>query len=83
MSNLQQADTTSPTVTHRKLDNFIGSQLRQARRHIGWNQARLAEVLGVTFQQVQKYETGRNRISASTLYVAAKALGFNIGYFYG
>lgn len=45
-------------------------------------QSNLAEALGVTFQQVQKYERGANRVSASTLYELAGALGVDIGYFF-
>ena len=46
------------------------------------SQPELAERVGVTFQQVQKYENGKNRISAGRLYEVAKALGVTIQYFY-
>lgn len=53
----------------------IGAKLRQARRTAGLSQATLAEELGVTFQQVQKYEKGSNRISAPKLVQVCKVLG--------
>ena len=56
------------------LDKAIGSRVRAARKIAGWSQTRLADVLGITFQQVQKYEVGKNRIAASTLMLIAEAL---------
>jgi transcriptional regulator with XRE-family HTH domain len=56
------------------MDRAIGARLRLARRQMGLSQASLAGVLGVSIQQVQKYEKGSNRITASTLVRAARAL---------
>ena len=50
------------------LEAHIGANLRRHRVRLGWSQQVLGEKLGITFQQVQKYENGTNRISASTLY---------------
>jgi transcriptional regulator with XRE-family HTH domain len=52
------------------------------RKALGISQERLAERLGLTFQQVQKYERGANRVSASKLWEIARALRTNVAYFY-
>jgi transcriptional regulator with XRE-family HTH domain len=52
------------------------------RQLINMSQERLGELLGITFQQVQKYEKGANRISASRLFYAAKTLGVPINFFF-
>ncbi len=57
------------------IDIHVGKLLRARRLAAGVTQQDLGETLGVTFQQIQKYETGANRISASKLYKAARALG--------
>ena len=49
---------------------------------LGLTQQQMAELIGVTYQQAHKYETGINRISAGRLYQIARALGVNIGYFF-
>ena len=56
------------------VDVHVGRQLRLLRKTKGLTQAQLAEAIGVTFQQVQKYERGANRISASKLFEAGKVL---------
>lgn len=56
------------------LDVAIGARLRARRRELGLSQTDLARRLGVSFQQVQKYESGANRVAASTLAAAARAL---------
>ena len=65
-----------------EIDAHIGARLRLLRKGSGVTQAQLGQVLGVTFQQVQKYETGRNRLSTSKLYYAAQALGVSVQAFY-
>lgn len=50
------------------IDYHIGKNLRARRRLAGYTQIQIGDFLGVTFQQVQKYESGKNRISAATLY---------------
>lgn len=64
------------------VDVHVGSRIRMRRQLIGMSQEKLGELLGITFQQVQKYENGRNRVSAGRLYELAKALGVTIQYFY-
>lgn len=64
------------------IDVFVGARLRDRRAELGRNQSELARALGVTFQQVQKYEKGVNRVSASMLARAATFLGVTPGYFF-
>ena len=56
------------------IDRKIGQRVRSRRLEIGMSQERLAELLGITFQQVQKYEKGVNRIAASRLFDISAAL---------
>ena len=65
------------------LELAIGARMRTRRRQLGLSQSDLADKLGVSFQQVQKYERGANRVSASMLESVATALGAPISYFFG
>jgi transcriptional regulator with XRE-family HTH domain len=60
------------------IDVAVGARIRERRRAIGMSQSDLGKRLGVTFQQVQKYERGANRISGSTLVRTAEALGVGV-----
>ena len=64
------------------VDKHVGRRLRWRRRELNYSQEKLGELLGLTFQQVQKYEKGVNRISAGRLYEIAKVLETSIAYFY-
>ena len=64
------------------VDKEIGSRVRMRRMLIGMSQEKLGEMLDLTFQQVQKYEKGTNRISVSRLLDIAQVLGVNIQFFY-
>jgi transcriptional regulator with XRE-family HTH domain len=64
------------------IDVHVGSRIRVRRQLINMSQERLGELLGITFQQVQKYEKGTNRISASRLFYTAKTLGVPIQFFF-
>jgi ribosome-binding protein aMBF1 (putative translation factor) len=64
------------------VDIQIGNRLRKGRAQYGFSQQRLAEALRLTFQQIQKYERGKNRISASRLWEISKVLGCPISYFF-
>lgn len=64
------------------VDAYVGKRLRSRRRDLAMSQAALAAHLGLTFQQVQKYESGQNRISASMLFLACGALGVGVDYFF-
>ena len=62
-------------------DEFIGQRIRAARLAANLTQAALAERLGITFQQIQKYETGKNRISAPSLFKVARLLSVPVESF--
>lgn len=64
------------------IDGQVGNRVRLRRMLVGMSQERLGELLGLTFQQVQKYEKGVNRIGAGRLYQVAQILGVPINYFY-
>lgn len=64
------------------VDVHVGARIRTRRLLIGMNQETLAKALGLTFQQVQKYEGGANRVSASRLSQIADVLGVRISYFF-
>ena len=64
------------------IDRHVGSRVRMRRMLAGVSQERLGEALGLTFQQVQKYEKGTNRISASRLQQIAKMLGVPVAFFF-
>jgi transcriptional regulator with XRE-family HTH domain len=64
------------------IDVHVGSRIRMRRQLVSMSQEKLGELLGITFQQVQKYEKGANRISASRLYFAAKTLGVPVHFFF-
>ena len=64
------------------IDIYVGSRIRLRRTLMGMSQERLGEALGLTFQQVQKYERGANRVGASRLFDLAHVLGVEVGFFY-
>jgi transcriptional regulator with XRE-family HTH domain len=64
------------------VDAHVGARLRQRRMLLGISQEQLAEMLGLTFQQVQKYERGTNRVSASRLFQLARSLDTPITWFF-
>jgi transcriptional regulator with XRE-family HTH domain len=64
------------------IDVHVGSRVRFRRMLLGMSQEKLGEKLGLTFQQVQKYEKGINRIGASRLFDLAQVLGVSVQFFY-
>ena len=66
----------------RPIDQYVGERIRLRRTERGLTQEQLAEALDVSYQQVQKYETGANRISAGRIYEIARKLGVEVGYFF-
>jgi transcriptional regulator with XRE-family HTH domain len=64
------------------IDKYVGGQLRLRRAQIGMTQSDLGSKLGLSFQAVQKYETGENRISASRLYQLSRVLDVPLAYFF-
>jgi len=68
--------------TPNPIDRHVGSRVRMRRMMISMSQEKLGERLGITFQQVQKYEKGTNRIGASRLHQIASILGVPVAFFY-
>lgn len=68
--------------TSNEIDKFVGRRLKQRRDELGLSQEKLADKLGISFQQVQKYERGFNRVGASRLFAIAKELGVTVSYFF-
>jgi len=64
------------------VDLHVGAKVRTRRKIVGFSQTELADAIGVTFQQVQKYERGANRISASKLWDIASKLKTSMAYFF-
>ena len=64
------------------VDVHVGKRIRHRRWLVGMTQQQLAESVGIKFQQIQKYETGANRVSASRLWDIADALGVEISFFF-
>jgi len=65
-----------------RVDIHVGTRVRQRRTLLGMSQEKLADALGLTFQQVQKYERGANRIGAGRLYELSRALDVPVSYFF-
>lgn len=76
MSKVEQEKKPHPVDVH------VGKRLRFCRRTKGMNQRTLGEAIGVTFQQIQKYEHGANRMGSSCLYEFSKLLSVPISYFF-
>lgn len=66
-----------------EIDKAVGARVRQRRSALKISQERLSEMIGVSFQQLQKYEAGTNRMGASRLFDIAVALDTPIGFFFG
>lgn len=64
------------------VDVHVGKRVRHRRWMVGMTQQQLAEIVGIKFQQIQKYETGMNRISASRLWDIADAMDVQVSYFF-
>ena len=68
-------------MTH-PVDAHVGKRIRHRRWLVGMTQQQLAEQVGIKFQQIQKYETGANRVSASRLWDIAEALEIPVSFFF-
>lgn len=64
------------------IDTHVGSRIRLRRNMMGMSQEKLGEMLGITFQQVQKYEKGANRVGASRLQAISSILGAPVSFFF-
>ncbi len=80
VEELEQDDRGSRRAN--PIDVHVGSRVRLRRMLLGMSQEKLGEHLGLTFQQIQKYEKGINRIGASRLFDLAKVLGVPVQFFY-
>ncbi len=70
------------TTIARRADEHVGEKIRSRRTELGLTQEDLANALEISYQQVQKYETGANRVSAGRLYQISRKLDVDIGYFF-
>ena len=75
-------DARAMTSRSRRIDQHVGERIRLRRTELGLTQEQLAAALEVSYQQVQKYETGANRISAGRIFELARKLRVDIGYFF-
>lgn len=65
-----------------RIDNAVGERIRKRRMLLGYTQEQLADALEISYQQIQKYETGSNRVSAGRLFQIAQRLEAPISYFF-
>jgi len=72
----------TPNGQPNPIDVHVGNRIRLRRNVLGWSQEKMAEMLGLTFQQLQKYERGNNRVSASRLWDIGNILNVPIGFFF-
>ena len=82
LANKSKRMSTNKKGKAGSLDEHIGSRLKQRRSLLGMTQENLADSVGITFQQIQKYENGANRISAGRLYEFSHILDVPIGFFF-
>ena len=79
---MNQAQKIESQDSEAEVDQHVGAQLRARRVELGMSQTVVADKLGLTFQQVQKYERGYNRVSASRLYDLTEILDVDIAFFF-
>jgi transcriptional regulator with XRE-family HTH domain len=72
----------STSHTQDPIDIYVGQRMKARRQLLGMSQEKLGNAVGVSFQQVQKYESGANRVGASRLMQLAKVLGTSVAYFF-
>ncbi|MEM8987986.1 MAG: helix-turn-helix transcriptional regulator [Pseudomonadota bacterium] len=78
----ESAEASSGARAAIPVDEFVGDRIRLRRSLIGLTQEQLSARLNISYQQIQKYETGANRVSAGRLYQISQVLGVDVGYFY-
>ncbi|USG60394.1 helix-turn-helix domain-containing protein [Sneathiella marina] len=66
----------------KKVDNHVGERIRERRTMMGLTQEHLAQALNISYQQVQKYETGANRVSAGRLFEIGQRLEVDVAFFF-
>ncbi len=74
--------TDKPSLTAAEVDSLVGDRIRRRRILMGLTQDQLGESLGISYQQIQKYETGANRVSSGRLYLIAEKLEVSPGWFF-
>lgn len=79
---MKQCEAMAPRKQPNPIDVYVGSRLKMRRTMLGMTQEKLGDQLGVTFQQVQKYEKGANRIGASRLQEISKILDVPVSFFF-
>ncbi len=72
----------TPSGQPNPIDIHVGNRIRLRRSILGWSQEKLANMLGLTFQQVQKYERGSNRVGASRLWDIGNVMNVPINFFF-
>ncbi len=72
----------TPSGEPNPIDIHVGNRIRMRRNILGWSQEKLGDLLGLTFQQIQKYEKGLNRVSASRLWDFSVVMDTPISFFY-
>lgn len=82
INTFDHTETIAAMSTPNPIDIHVGQQIRLRRKFLGMSQTALADKLGITFQQVQKYEKGSNRVGASRLLMIAEILGADVGAFF-
>ena len=82
LGDLRLAEPVELNEGPNPIDRHVGLRIRLRRKELNVNQEKLAEAIGLTFQQVQKYERAANRVSASKLWEMARALETSVAYFY-
>ncbi|MEM1146725.1 MAG: helix-turn-helix transcriptional regulator [Pseudomonadota bacterium] len=75
-------ETETSTLSAGDVDRLVGDRIRRRRILMGLTQDQLGESLGISYQQIQKYETGANRVSAGRLYLIAARLDVSPGWFF-
>ncbi len=82
MRRISRREEQAASSMTNDIDLHVGKRLRRRRRLLGLTQQQLAESVGIRFQQIQKYECGANRVSASRLFELAESLDVPVQYFY-
>ena len=80
--NVDIATTEGNARLAKRVDEYVGEQIRRRRTVLGLTQEQLASALKISYQQVQKYETGANRVSAGRLFEIAQHLDVGVAYFF-
>ena len=75
-------DKENSFLTASEVDRLVGDRIRRRRILMGLTQDQLGEALGISYQQIQKYETGANRVSAGRLYLIGQCLDVSPGWFF-